>query len=48
MYIRHNIFLHKAEYMQVVAIIYNKATWCSLHLSYIIKRDGIVWDYHIK
>ena len=34
--------------MQVVVITFYKATWYSLELSHIIKRDGIVWNYHIK
>ena len=36
------MLLLKAAYMQVVVITYNKATWYSLELLNIIKRDGIV------
>ena len=30
--------MHKAAYMQVVVITYDKAKWYSLELSHIIKR----------
>ena len=32
---QHNA-LHKAAYIQIVVITYNKASWYSLHLSHII------------
>ena len=32
---QHNI-LHKAAYMQIIVITYNKAIWYSLELSHII------------
>ena len=34
--------------MQVVVITYNKATWYSLHLSYIIKQYCIVLELSYK
>ena len=30
------MLLHKAAYVQIVVIIYNKERWYSLHLSHII------------
>ena len=40
--------LHKATYMQLVVITYNKERWYSLELSHIIKRDGIVLELSYK
>ena len=45
---KESVYSMYVKLIEVVVIICDKEIWYSLGLSHIIKRDGIVENYHIK